>query len=64
MDGATDVAVYANVEATFSTEEAMDESTINGTNFTLSEQGSGMLVAAAVSYDPTPPRPRWTPPRT
>jgi hypothetical protein len=36
VDGATDVAVYANVEATFSTEEAMDESTINGTNFTLS----------------------------
>jgi hypothetical protein len=53
VDGATDVAVYANVEATFSTEEAMDESTINGTNFTLSEQASGTPVAAAVSYDPT-----------
>src|SRR3712207_1724679 len=39
-------------------------STINGTNFTLSEQGSGTPVAAAVSYDLTPPRPRWTPPRT
>jgi Big-like domain-containing protein len=52
-DGATDVAVDANMEATFSTEEAMDESTINGTNSTLSEQGSGTPVAAAVSYGPT-----------
>src|SRR5215212_8435220 len=47
--GATGVATTANVEATFS--EAMDASTISGSTFTLTKQGSTQPVAAQVSYD-------------
>ena len=49
-DGATGVAVADNAEVTFS--EAMDASTLSPDTFTLVEQGSGMPVASAVSYDP------------
>jgi subtilisin-like proprotein convertase family protein len=58
--GATRVAPWHNVKATFT--EAMDasptatdgdHSTINGTTFTLFKQGSTTKVAAAVSYDAT-----------
>jgi Bacterial Ig-like domain len=58
--GATRVAPWVNVKATFT--EAMDASptatdgdpsTINGTTFTLFKQGSTTKVAAAVSYDAT-----------
>jgi hypothetical protein len=48
-DGTTDVAVTANVEATFS--EAMDPATISGSTFTLAKQDSGQPVVATVSYD-------------
>jgi len=48
-DGATDAAVTANVEATFS--EAMDPVTISDSTFTLAKQGSSQSVAATVSYD-------------
>jgi hypothetical protein len=48
-DGTTDVAVTANVEATFS--EAMDPVTISGSTFTLTKQGSSQSVTATVSYD-------------
>ena len=47
--GAIGVAVVNNVEATFS--EDMDASAINGSTFTLTEQGTTVVVAAAVSYD-------------
>jgi Ca2+-binding RTX toxin-like protein len=46
-DGATNLALSVNVEATFS--EAMDANTINNTTFTLSKP-NGTLVAATVSY--------------
>src|SRR5829696_7464366 len=49
QDGATDVALADNTEATFS--EAMDSSTINGSTFTLTKQGASQPVAARVSYD-------------
>src|SRR5829696_904869 len=48
-DGTPDVAVTANVEATFS--EAMDPITISGSTFTLVKQGSSQSVTATVSYD-------------
>ena len=48
-DGATDVAVTANAEATFS--EAMDATTIDASTFTLTEQGTATPIDAAVSYD-------------
>ena len=48
-DGATDVAVVGNVEATFS--EALDASTISGSTFTLTKQGTTPAVEAAVSYE-------------
>jgi acid phosphatase type 7 len=53
-NGATEVVVATNVEATFS--EAMDPSTISDANgasttFTLLKQGSTTPVAAHVSYD-------------
>ena len=48
-DGATDVAVTADAEATFS--EAMNPNTISPTTFTLAKQGSTQPIAAAVSYD-------------
>jgi hypothetical protein len=51
-DGATDAAVDANVEATFS--EAMDETSVeNPGNFTLTKDSDGSSVAASVSYDPS-----------
>ena len=51
-DGATTVALDANVEASFS--EAMAASTITDATLTLTLGGSGATpVAAAVSYDPT-----------
>jgi hypothetical protein len=50
-DGATDVAVATNVEATFS--EAMDENSVETAgNFTLVKQGTTTPMAATVSYDP------------
>src|SRR5829696_4718064 len=49
QDGATDVALADNTEATFS--EAMDSSTINGSTFTLTKQGASQPVVAQVSYD-------------
>src|SRR5215217_5339492 len=50
-DGATDAAVDANVEATFS--EAMDETSVESpANFTLTRDFDGSSVAASVSYDP------------
>ena len=49
-NGATNVALGANSEASFS--ETMDASTINNTTFTLSEP-NGTLVAATVSYSTT-----------
>ena len=48
-DGTPDVAVTANVEATFS--EAMDPVTLSGSTFTLVKQGSSQSVTATVSYD-------------
>jgi methionine-rich copper-binding protein CopC len=48
-DGATNVAATSNVEATFS--EAMDSSTITGSTFTLTKQGSSQPLTAQVSYD-------------
>ena len=47
-EGATGVAVSANVTGTFS--EAMDPATISGSTFTLTD-GAGAAVAAVVSYD-------------
>jgi len=49
QNGTGDVAVDANVEATFS--EAMDASTLSTSTFTLTKQGSTTPVAATVSYD-------------
>jgi hypothetical protein len=49
-DGQTEVAVEANVEATFS--EGIDPSTLTSTTFTLSKP-YGTPVAATLSYDPT-----------
>jgi hypothetical protein len=49
QDGATDVALSTNVEATFS--EDMDASTIDGTTFTLTKQGATTPVGATVAYD-------------
>jgi hypothetical protein len=53
QEGATGVAVGANVEATFS--EAMDQSTIitPANTFTLTKQGATTPVGASVSYDAT-----------
>ena len=48
-EGATDVAVTANAEATFS--EAMDPSTITTSTFTLTKQGASEPLAAQVSYN-------------
>ncbi|YCH14876.1 Ig-like domain-containing protein [Arthrobacter sp. D1-17] len=53
-DGATGVAVSANVTGTFS--EAMDTSTITPATFTLrtgTATGTGTAVSAAVTYDST-----------
>jgi hypothetical protein len=47
-DGATDVGLGTTVTAQFS--EAMDEATINGTTFALTD-GGGSPVAATVTYD-------------
>jgi hypothetical protein len=47
--GATDVAVGANVTATFS--EAMQAGSISGTSVTLTPAGSTTAVGAAVTYD-------------
>jgi PKD repeat protein len=47
-DGATGVAVAANVTATFS--EALATATVNGQTFTL-EDAAGAVVPASVSYD-------------
>src|ERR671920_635689 len=50
-EGATDAAVDANVEATFS--EAMDEISVESPgNFALAKDSDGSSVAATVSYDP------------
>jgi Bacterial Ig-like domain len=49
QDGAPDVAIATNVEATFS--EAMDPNTISTNTFTLTKQGASQPVAADVSYD-------------
>jgi hypothetical protein len=49
IDGATGVAAGANVTATFS--EAMTDSTITTSSFTLVVQGTTDVLAAAVSYD-------------
>ena len=48
-EGATDVAVTANTEVTFS--EDMDPSTISTTTFTLTKQGASQPLTAQVSYD-------------
>ena len=48
-EGATGVAVVDDVEATFS--EAIDASTISGSTFTLTEQGTTPAVAAEVGYE-------------
>ena len=48
-NGATGVALTANVEASFS--EAMDPATLGATNFTLVKQGTTTPVAATVTYD-------------
>src|SRR5215210_3058633 len=48
-EGATDVAVTANAEVTFS--EDMDPSTISTTTFTLTKQGASQPLTAQVSYD-------------
>jgi hypothetical protein len=49
-DTATGVGLGANAEATFS--EAMDASTLDGTTFTLTKQGSSTTpLGATVSYD-------------
>ena len=49
-DGATEVAVDVNAEATFS--EAVDPSTLTSTTFTLSKP-NGTQVSATISYDPS-----------
>src|SRR5215210_6976732 len=49
-NNATGVAPTTNVEATFS--EAMDASSINGSNFTLAKAGTTAPVAAQITYDP------------
>jgi Ca2+-binding RTX toxin-like protein len=49
-DGQTEVAVDANVEATFS--EAIDPSSLTGTTFTLVKP-DGSQVLSTVSYDPS-----------
>ena len=49
QEGATEVALADNVEATFS--EAMDPATLNATTFTLVEQGSGTTISVTVTYD-------------
>jgi Ca2+-binding RTX toxin-like protein len=49
-DGATEVALDANAEASFS--EAIDPATITNTTFTLTK-ADGTLVTATVGYDPT-----------
>jgi hypothetical protein len=49
QDGATGVAIAANVDATYS--EAMDASTMKGSTFTLAKAGSTSPVAATVTYD-------------
>jgi Bacterial Ig-like domain len=51
QDGATEVALAASVEATFS--EAMDPATLDPTTFTLVEQGSGTSIGGTVTYDGT-----------
>ena len=50
VDGASGFALAANTEAVFS--EAMNETSLSGTTFTLTKQGAGASVAAAVTYDP------------
>jgi len=52
-DGATEVAVDVNLEATFS--EAVDPSTLTSTTFTLSKP-NGTPVSATISYDPATKR--------
>ena len=47
-NGATDVAVNADISATFS--ESMNPFTVNGTNFTMKESVTGNAVAGTVSY--------------
>ena len=48
-DGAMNVAVAGNIEASFS--EAMDASTLTTSTFTITKQGSTSPLAATVSYD-------------
>ena len=59
QDAATDVALGAGVEATFS--KQMDASTIDGTTFTLTGQGDPTPVAATVGYDAATNRATLTP---
>jgi hypothetical protein len=49
-DGATGVAIAANVEATFS--EAIDAATLSTSTFTLTKQSDTTPAAATVTYDP------------
>src|SRR5829696_8181507 len=59
-NGATGVAVTANVEAAFS--EAMDEASVETAgNFTLVKEGTTTPVAATVSYDPATDKATLTP---
>ena len=59
-NGATGVAVTANVEAAFS--EAMDEASVDTAgNFTLVKEGTTTPVAATVSYDPATDKATLTP---
>jgi hypothetical protein len=51
VNGATGVAVSSVVTVTFS--EAMDQTTINGTNFKLNVTTGGAVVAGIVSYNTT-----------
>ncbi len=49
IPGATGVSRSSNVSATFS--EPIDQATLTGTSFTLTQQGAGSPVAATVSYN-------------
>jgi Ca2+-binding RTX toxin-like protein len=50
-DGATEVAIEANAEASFS--EAVDPTTVTSSTFSLAKSSDGTPVSATVSYDPT-----------
>ncbi|HEY3312200.1 MAG TPA: Ig-like domain-containing protein [Anaerolineales bacterium] len=49
-DGAIDIGIATSVEAFFS--EPVNPTSVTGTSFNLALQGSGLPVAATVSYDP------------